>query len=989
MWRKIRISIIVPALLAAGAGVASAQSGKGFELYEARQWRAAQTELQKERRQLTTDDAGEKMRIDYLLAQCSAQLGEPAALDLIAAFTENYPMSIYYNELRFTAGSMLFDQGRHEEAARMLGTVDGFGLPAARRDEYNYKTGYSYFMTGDYRNAASYLQRVGQGVYRPHAQYYTAYMDYSEGNYAAARRGFAQLAGDPAYERLVPFYLLQIEFLEGNYDYVTANGDALLRASQGERTAEIARILAESWFHKDNYGTALTYMDSYRSNGGRMGREENYITGYSEYMCGRAARAAAALAQVVGPQDRLSQSAAYHIAAAYLELDDKRAAMQSFSIAADGDFDAAIREDALFNYGKLQFELGGGVFNEAINVLSRYIAEYPRSARTVEAREYLASAYYNSKNYKAAYDAIKLIPDPDNNIRTAFQKISYFRAMEYYNAGDRTAAYAMLEESLRNKFTAKYTALTNFWMGEILYGQGDYDRAAKLYKEYLALSRPQEKEYNMALYNLGYAYFNRQDWAEARSWFGKFTASYAAKDSYRADALNRLGDVDFAQREFWKAIEKYDEAAKLGTPERYYAQFRRAVMLGHVDRQSRKIESLNEIITAGAGDYAGEAMLELGRTYLAAERFREAAAAMKCFTDSYPNSDKYVAALSELGLIYQNLGDDKTALGYYKTVVEKAPRSREATDAMLAIQNIYVDSNDIESYFAFAARSGVETDLSAVARDSLAWTTAERTYTVSANPDTQVKALKSYLDRYPRGLYRANALYYTGELFQNQNRTEDAVKAYAELAQLYHNDFTVRGLERLAALYDQTKRHAEAADAYKQLSLVAVNPATVSKALDGYLTATAAAGNPDKILAAANEVAAAAGASAETKREARYMKAGVFADRGRNADAMAVYRELATETRTAVGARSTLRVIEDLYAGGEYDKAQVMILDFASRNTPYRYELGRAFLVLGDIYVKKGDNFQARATLQSIIDGYSPTDDGVVEAARSKISALK
>lgn len=48
-------------------------------------------------------------------------------------------------------------------------------------------------------------------------------------------------------------------------------------------------------------------------------------------------------------------------------------------MAANEAFDAAIAEDALFNYGKLQYELGGGLFNEAIHVLNRYIAQYPTS----------------------------------------------------------------------------------------------------------------------------------------------------------------------------------------------------------------------------------------------------------------------------------------------------------------------------------------------------------------------------------------------------------------------------------------------------------------------------------------------------------------------------------------------------------------------------------------------------------------------------------
>ena len=57
----------------------------------------------------------------------------------------------------------------------------------------------------------------------------------------------------------------------------------------------------------------------------------------------------------------------------------KQQAMQSFAMASSEGYDDAISEDALFNYGKLQYELGGGYFNEAINVLNRYIARYPNS----------------------------------------------------------------------------------------------------------------------------------------------------------------------------------------------------------------------------------------------------------------------------------------------------------------------------------------------------------------------------------------------------------------------------------------------------------------------------------------------------------------------------------------------------------------------------------------------------------------------------------
>ena len=77
----------------------------------------------------------------------------------------------------------------------------------------------------------------------------------------------------------------------------------------------------------------------------------------------------------------LTQNASYHLADCYLRAGDKQAAMQAFAMASDESLDASIAEDALFNYAKLQYELGGGAFNGAINMLTRYIERYPSSPR--------------------------------------------------------------------------------------------------------------------------------------------------------------------------------------------------------------------------------------------------------------------------------------------------------------------------------------------------------------------------------------------------------------------------------------------------------------------------------------------------------------------------------------------------------------------------------------------------------------------------------
>ena len=107
----------------------------------------------------------------------------------------------------------------------------------------------------------------------------------------------------------------------------------------------------------------------------------------------------------------------------------------------------------------------------------------------------------------------------------------------------------------------------------------------------------------------------------------------------------------------------------------------------------------------------------------------------------------------------------------------------------------------------------------------------------------------------------------------------------------------------------------------------------------------------------------------------------------RRADAVKLYKELASDVRTKEGSAAAYYVLEDVFAGGDMDKAEKAIFAYSERE-PQAYWLAKAFILLGDVYVRKGDNFQARATYQSVADGYSPADDGIVAEAKERIAKL-
>ena len=903
---------------------------RGVSLYNFGHWAEARTEFRNARNALSpVRDRLRVEKIDYYLALCDMELRTADAESRMRRFLELYNGSSYTNEIQFSLGAyycILDDTQRAEEE---LSKVRYESLAPKYKDKYDLRMGYMAFMKGDYDAAERYFGRIAPSSdYADHAVYYKSYMAYSRGEFDKARNGFNSLLKSPLYRDLMPFYLMQIDFKSGDYQAVADKGEELMSHTTPEQAVQIRRMMAESWFQLGDYGKAVKYMNDYKESGGEMNRVENYILGYSLYRQTFYSEAEDYLRAACGADDMLTQNASYNLADCYLRAGDKENAMRSFAMAASSAYDPNIAEDALFNYGKLQYELGGGVFNEAINVF----------------------------------------PNPDADAMQALQKIAYFNGLESYVAGDLGEAESSLEESLGVGLNAKYNALASFWLGEIAYASGDTSTALQRYRNFMARAPRTGNEYAMAQYNIGYCYFNNDEYAAAGEAFDKFLSLYSQRDSYRADALNRLGDVHYASRQFDDAIKCYDAAAALGTAERYYSQFQRAVTLGAQNNVPQKIESLQRIVQQDRGDYVDAATYELGRTYIGDAQYEAGVKVLERFVGQYPNSRYHAQALSDLGLAYMNLGDRDKALKYYDMVVKAAPQSSQSKSAMQGIRDIYIAQGDVDAYFDYARKTGLEGNMSEMTRDSLSYTAAQKLYL--DNKTTEAAAsFTSYLSNFPKGYYRNDALFYLSDCHIRDGRNDEAIKSLAELAAQGHTQYSERVLDRLSSMYYEAGQYEQAAGAFRSLYDEASTSAAKINAASGYVASTLKYADDNGIMAMADDVASMAEVNDTARRKAEFAKAQVLQRQGRGDDAMAIYEKLSDEVRSAEGAESRYRLIEAQYAAKNY-------------------ELAKAFILLGDIYMSRGDSFQARATYQSVVDGYSPADDGIVEEAKSKIAKI-
>ncbi|MFR9504122.1 MAG: tetratricopeptide repeat protein [Rikenellaceae bacterium] len=965
---------------------------RGIELYNDGRWidsRLSLLEAKDEVKPYNYDDIEE---IDLYLVMCAIELDDPEAEEFLLNFEERYPSSTHLNRVRFAKAMLYCSNEQYDKAREEFKRVNYTSLNSLEREEYNIRMGYIEFLNRDYNEAKGYLMAIDEksDVYH-HALYYNSYVDYVQGDNSSARDGFTTLLSSSAYADVAPFYLIQIDFNDGKYSDVLSDGESLYSKATEVRQRELVRSMAEAAFRLEEFDKAIDYIEMYRDLDGVMKREESYILGFSLYRTVRYGEALTYLRAACGADDALTQNASYHLADCYLRAGDKSSASKSFAMAANESFSAEIAEDALFNYAKLQYELGNDRFNETINSLTRYINRYPSSgSRYNQIKELLIAVYYNSRNYDAAYQSIKELKNPDADIRLALQRISLYRGLQSYNSGDYDMAKSQINESLAVNISPKYSSIARFYLGEIDFIDKDYESALKNYNSYVVSAPKDDANYSMALYNIAYSKLMLENESEALGYYQRFIESEGDDSYYRADALNRVGDIFYGKRQFDAARENYKRATWSMFEPRQYALYQTAIIEGISGEYDAKVKRLRGIVAADEGDYVESALYELGRSYIAASDYKSGVKSHEKFILLYPSSDRYAQALSDLGLAYLNLGDSKTSLNYYDKAIKAAPQSAVAKDALQGVREIYINDGNANGYFKYASSIGHSGDLDNMMRDSLTFASAQRLYINSeGRSQAAVNSLTDYINSYPQGYYTLDALFYLSDSYEKLNKSSDAIATLIQLTKRGSNQYSERVYDRLAALTFSEKLYSQSANAYLELYKMSSKTDVKRRAITGYVEATIIDNNEKSVVKMADYVSSQNGVDAQLIVKAKHAKAVILFDNNKKDSALAIFRELCSDPHSVQGAESMYRVIESEFSKGNIDTAEQMVFDFAQSDTPHSYFLARAFIILGDIYVSRGDNFQARATYQSIIDGYGgEDDDNVVKDARSKINKL-
>jgi tetratricopeptide (TPR) repeat protein len=934
-----------------------------------------------------------KNEAEYFRSMASLKLFNPDAEYRVISYIRAHPESPRINEAYLALGDYFFQNKTYRKAVTYLEQVNRQELNPAKLPEYFFRLGYSLYSRGNKPRALLMFSEIKDidTEYSPAAIYYFSHIAYEQKMYLTAMEGFSRLKDDETFGSVVPFYMVQILYIQKNYDEILRMAPDLLESAPKERAVELYRFIGDAYYNKKNFTEALPYLEKFATGTRISGREDKYQLGYCYYKAGDIDKAIKTLLAINTLPDLLSQNIWYVLADCYVKTGNKKRAQFGFQEASKLDFDKKIREDALFNYALITYETSFSPFNEAIASFQDYIDQYPNSDRIETAYNYLVSSYMQARNYKAALESLEKIRHFDTKLEAAYQRVAFFRGLELFKNLEFNNAASMFDRSLKfGKHDNILKARALYWRGEARYRLADYGTARADYIEFMGIPGAMElAEYNMVRYNLGYAHFNLKEYPDALTHLLAFESYVTTmKPDLMADARNRIADCYFITTRYPLAVDYYDKVIDFGKTDADYAMFQKGFSLGLMNDVQGKIDVLTTLVQRyPSSSWIPNAMYERGRARVILEDYEKGETDFKTIISTYSETAFVPRAIVQLGLLYYNTGRNEEAIAAFTRVIENYKTTPEARHALTGLRNTYIEMNDVEKYFAYAKTIQGYGDVKLSEKDSLLYASGENFY-IEGKYDRASAIFDKYLIEFPVGSFLQNARFYLAVCRQTEGREDDALNLYTAVADAPNNQFTEPALSGAAGICFDREDFQRALEYYEKLEKSSGNSEMRITALRGELKSAYRAGSALKAIEAANKITSGINIPEELFREAVFTRAKANFSLNNHEEALKDFRKIATEVASSEGAESTFRVAELLFEKGEYSESERVIDEFIDRNTPHQYWMGRIFLLRADISARQGDMIMARATLQSLKDYYTIDNDGILDEAKAKLDTL-
>ena len=945
---------------------------------------------------LVADARTARAEAQLLLMRAQLMRGE---FDVMRAGCESFLLvnagSPLVSEVRLLLADACFYEGDYGTATELYASLPLENFDNSISVPARFRYGVALTRCGHFSNAREVFSELRSDKdYGGRSRFYLAYLDYVEGDYRKALNAFRALPADIASEMGVDFYVAQILFAGGQYGNVLEMSGPLMKAAEMldsrdlQARCEAYRIIGESAFalgKREQASRNLREHSRLHDSAGEM--SALYILGLMSYEAGDYAEADKWFEPVASQDNELGQSALLYIGQSFARRGDYSAAAINFDKAAHMPYDGRIAETALYNYAAAVASGGRVPFGSASSLLEEFGTKYPDSKYIAKVDEYLAIGYMAEHRYEKALEKLDRIKSPNRKVKELKLNALYELGVAELTAGRPARAEAYLRRATTVGVDNTLSSQSRLWLGEALYAQKKYSEAVSAYKDYLGRASRTDANKALGYYDLSYAYYQKGDYKACRSALDnalKITGEGALPASLRSDAILRKADCDNYLGNVREALAAYEEVSA-GGPGADYAALQAACMQGIAGDHIRKKADLEAMMAKWPDSpWMQQALYELVRACIAQGDMTGAVAAQNRLARLAPDSGMLREAMLQNAAACLDKNDTDKSIGICKELISKWPSSSQAVTASEYLQEIYSDMGKISEYLTFIGSVPGAPAPQEAEMDRLTYHSAQAAlekYPAQAGP------MEEYIKAFPQGRYLPDALLSVAEVYRSARNSDKALTSLNRILSSYGDSDAALAAMAMKAEILQAKGpeyNNEASSLYRDL----LRRGGADYAPEAYEGLMNTASSPTEVIEYADKYLSLGTLSAEERMHGLELKADALLMSGRYDEALALLRNLAADTYTAVGGAAAVKIANIYLKTGKPREAEKLMTAFTSDGCEDPDQLALGYIALADAYSAQGNKNKARQYLQALQENYPGSNANITNQIANAIKKL-
>ena len=877
-------------------------------------------------------------------------------LKIISDNIEGYIISNNSNtrdKLLYEYGKSEFYKDRFKAAVKFLEIIN------KKNDEINFLLGVSEFNNKNFEQSRKYLDLVNDEIYFTRKNFYLGVISYLNDEFDLSLEFFKK-SNDDDLENKYLQYLISINFLLKNYEEVISFENRL--NLEVENIDYCFFFIAKSYFILEKYDKVVDILSKLES---KVDREDeiSFMIAYSQYMNGDYESSKSLFKELSYSSSKYSQFSSFYLGMIFLDEKNYNLAKNYFYASYKKEDNSEYTKKSLINYAKSNYELGD--YDLSIAVLNKYKRSYPNENFT-EVDDLLSENYFMTNNYSRIISYLNSKRNISENDKIKFQYVTYQKGVGEFNRGNFKSSIKYFDLSKKYNLDSDIYIKSSLNKSEALFIGNLYKEAVNELLGVINLNMNVELREKIFL-QLGYSYFNLNEYLNASKYLKNYLDSKDNKFSSKdIDPILRLADSYYASKNFNSSIKYYNTALQNSDINRNYIIYQIGLCYYGLDDFTKSIEYMDKVILNSEKSLDDDAIFRKAQIYFENSEFDKSIINYNLIIDEYKYSEYIPYSFLNRATSYFNLKSYDQSEDDYLYILKNIFDEKIQSQAILGMQKIVSFTNNFTQLNSliteYKDRFPDNDNVLKIQFDNI------RNLYFNQKYDDLISYVDEIFSQDEQLFNKYETNYYLAESFFKTNKYEKASPVYETLLDSVNSKYFSRSLNRLAQINLNQKNYNTSLNYYRKLEKNSKNNRERIDSYIGSLTNYYYLKNYDSVHFYSSQINSFNKISFNNRNKINLLSAKSFLDSGditKGIDKLLTTINLVNDESAA---EANYLLAKIFYSQSQKNQALETLYALNENFSNYDYWVGKSYLLIADIFISMNEEFQANATLESLID---------------------